>query len=315
MICSLVKSQTEINFFNEFLLGGEAKNNTKIISINKVATLSKITVDYQETTPDTSEIEEFEYYKNGFQKKYNMTDYQSNYIYRANYNYRAKKYLGGSSLYQKIVDEDTMVISFSKLYKYENNMKVKISTEGNYWNEEFIETDSTIYIYKSKNLISQQRYIQAILVYKEEYFYNRNNRLDSILFLSQDSSVRKTIYYYDNQLRLIKKIDTKSKNSLNYDTDYIFKMEYQYNDNDQIEQINHIQLSNQQEWNKITKVKYHENKQVEIWRDTGGINGEDTKEVYLFSDKLLLLKVMDYTFKNEVWELTSEETCDYTYFK
>ena len=57
--------------------------------------------------------------------------------------------------------------------------------------------------------------------------------LDSILFLSRDSSVTKTIFYYDEQLRLVKTIDTKSKISLNYDTDYILKMEYQYYDNDQ----------------------------------------------------------------------------------
>ena len=138
--------------------------------------------------------------------------------------------------------------------------------------------------------------------------------LDSILFLSRDSSVTKTIFYYDEQLRLVKTIDTKSKISLNYDTDYILKMEYQYYDNDQIEQINHIQLSNQQEWNRITKIQYLENNQVEIWREKAGINGENTKEVYFFSDKLLLLKVMEYAFNKDVWELTSEETYEYTYY-
>jgi hypothetical protein len=115
-------------------------------------------------------------------------------------------------------------------------------------------------------------------------------------------------------LRLVKTIDTKSKISLNYDTDYILKMEYQYYDNDQIEQINHIQLSNQQEWNRITKIQYLENNQVEIWREKAGINGENTKEVYFFSDKLLLLKVMEYAFNKDVWELTSEETYEYTYY-
>ena len=54
---------------------------------------------------------------------------------------------------------------------------------------------------------------------------------------------------------------------------------------------------------------------MEIYREKAGIYGEDTKEVYFFSDKLLLLKVMEYAFKKDVWELTSEVSYDYTYYK
>ncbi len=155
-----------------------------------------------------------------------------------------------------------------------------------------------------------------------EYFNNRNGKLDSVFSkyfpnssnLYVDTALSKTIYYYDNQLRLIKTINTKAESALNYDTDYIFKMEYQYNDYDQIEQINKIQLSNQQEWNRITKIQYLENNQVEVWREKAGINGENTKAVYFFSDNLLLLKVRNYNFKNELWQLTTEETYEFVYY-
>lgn len=320
VINGLVKSQTQIYFFNEFLLGGDKKKYTKIITTNKVAKLSKITVNYKDDKADTVNVEMAEVYKNGV--TINYINCFKNGIMASNFKYHGRRFLSGSYNYWIIEEGDTMVNKSLRMFKYKKHQKIEISTRRDYYNEEYREIDSTIYKYKKKNLISEKTYREDSLYKTIEYFNNRNGKLDSVfskyfpisnnLFI--DTVLSKTIYYYDKQLRLIKKIHTKSKSASSSDTDYIFKWVYQYNEEDQIEQIKAFQLSSQQETLKITKIKYLENNRVEIWREKDSMYDYDTKEVYFFSDKLLLLKVMEYAFNKDVWELTSEETYEYTYY-
>ena len=89
---------------------------------------------------------------------------------------------------------------------------------------------------------------------------------------------------------------------------------YKYNDQGQIELKKESQLSGQQENIKLTKIQYLENNQVEICEEKAGFYGEDQKNVYKFSDSLLLLNTKRYIYKKELWELTSEETYEYTYY-
>ncbi len=320
MINGLVKSQTQIYFFNEFLLGGDKKKYTKIITSNKVTKLSKITVNYQDDKADTAHVEMAEVFKNGVTKNY--INYFNNGIMASNFKYHGRRFISGSYNYWIIEEGDTMVNKSLRMFKYKKNQKIEISTRRDYYNEEYREIDSTIYKYKKKNLISEKTYREDSLYKTIEYFNNRNGKLDSVFSkyfpnsnnLFVDTVLSKTIYYYDNQLRLIKKIHTKSKSASSSDTDYIFKWVYQYNEGDQIEQIKEFQLSGEQETIKKTTIKYLENNRVEIWREKAGINGEDTKEVYLFTDNLLLIKVLEYSYNRESWELNSEETYDYTYY-
>lgn len=48
--------------------------------------------------------------------------------------------------------------------------------------------------------------------------------------------------------------------------------------------------------------------------EKAGFYVEDLKHVYTFSDSKLLLNVKRYIYKKELWELTSEETNEYTYY-
>lgn len=320
LINGFVKSQTEIYFFNEFLLGGDKKKYTKIITTNKVAKLSKITVNYQDDKVDTVNVEMAEVFKNGVTKNY--INYFKNGIMASNFKYRGRRFLSGSYNYWIIEDGDTMVNKSLRMFKYKKNQKIEISIRRDYYNEEYREIDSTIYKYKKKNLISEKTYRGDSLYKTIKYFNNRKGKLDSVFSkyfpnsnnLYVDTVLSKTIYYYDKQLRLIKKIHTKSNNASSYDTNYIFKWVYQYNEGNQIEQIKEFQLSSQQETIKKTTIKYLENNQIEVWREKGGINGEDKKELYMFTNNLLLHKVLKYTYKNELSNLTSEETYEYVYY-
>lgn len=123
MICNLVKSQTEIDFFNEFLLGGEAKKYTKNISTSKIARLCKITVNYQADKADTLNVEIVEFYKNGIQKNY--TNYYKNEIMRSSFKYRGRRFISGS-YYDWIIEEgDTMVNRSIQMFQYKKTKKLK----------------------------------------------------------------------------------------------------------------------------------------------------------------------------------------------
>lgn len=323
MIYSSVKSQTEIDFFNNLLLNDDPNVLDEVFSNNKVASMTRLTCNFNRNISDTSSIEIFEFYKNGIKKRYSSFDYVNNEIDKKNYKYRGTKFLNSNSSFQKTDAGDTILLSYSRIYKYKRNLRVKIHTMGDYWNEKLRGTDSTVYNYKNKRLISEQKYVEDDLVKTVEYFSNQNGDWDSVLRkyfvtpnnLFVDTVLSKTIYYYDEKYRLSKTIFTEAISASNYGTDYSFKWEYKYNDYDKIEQIKEFQLASQQETFKIRTIKYLENNQVEIWREKAGINGEDTKELYMFTDNLLLHKVLKYSYKKELWELTSEETYEYTYYK
>ena len=322
MINGLVKSQTQIIFFNEFLLGGENNNYTKTISKNKVASMRRLTTTFNGNISDTSSIEVIEFYRNGIEKGTFDIDYVNNYIFKQKYKYRGAKFLSSNASFQTIEEGDTILLSYSRIYKYKRNLRVRIYTMGDYWNENLRGTDSTVYNYKNNRLISEQKYVEDDLVETVEYFSNQNGYWDSVLRkyfvtpnnLFVDTVLSKTIYYYDEQNRLSTTIFTKAISASNYDTDYSLKWEYKYNDQGLIELKKESQLSGQQENIKLTKIKYLENNQVEILEEKAGFYVEDLKHVYTFSDSKLLLNVKRYIYKKELWELTSEETNEYTYY-
>ena len=322
MINGLVKSQTQIIFFNEFLLGGENNNYTKTISKNKVASMRRLTTTFNGNISDTSSIEVIEFYRNGIEKGTFDIDYVNNYIFKQKYKYRGAKFLSSNASFQTIEEGDTILLSYSRIYKYKRNLRVRIYTMGDYWNENLRGTDSTVYNYKNNRLISEQKYVEDYLVETVEYFSNQNGDWDSVFRkyfvtpnnLFVDTVLSKTIYYYDEQNRLSTTIFTKAVSASNYSTDYSLKWEYKYNDQGQIELKKESQLSGQQENIKLTKIQYLENNQVEICEEKAGFYGEDQKNVYKFSDSLLLLNTKRYIYKKELWELTSEETYEYTYY-
>ena len=112
MINGLVKSQTQIIFFNEFLLGGENNNYTKTISKNKVASMRRLTTTFNGNISDTSSIEVIEFYRNGIEKGTFDIDYVNNYIFKQKYKYRGAKFLSSNASFQTIEEGDKFNIHF-----------------------------------------------------------------------------------------------------------------------------------------------------------------------------------------------------------